>query len=215
MASILRWKIAQSAERKWWKNYLKSKDVAQYLNWKKNYWTDFLIQCGNDFLLPSNATILDAGCGPAGIFMVFPHQQVTACDPLIDHYQADLAHFSKDNYSNVHFVNSSIENFTSDQLFDTIFCLNAINHVQDINKGYDVLCQLLKPNGTIVVSIDAHNFPILKKIFKALPGDVLHPHQYDLQEYESFLTNRGLTITMSKRIKKEFIFDHYIIVAHK
>jgi 2-polyprenyl-3-methyl-5-hydroxy-6-metoxy-1,4-benzoquinol methylase len=215
MASNFRWQIAQQAERKWWKNYLKNKNVAEYIAWKKNYWQTIIEHCQPHINIQPTDTILDAGCGPAGIFIVFNDNAVTAFDSLLDTYEKDLPHFKKSNYPQVQFVNAGIENFSSTTQYDTIFCLNAINHVQDINKGYDVLCQYLKPGGTMVVSIDAHNYNIFKTIFKLLPGDVLHPHQYNLAEYNKFITTRGLQLLNTKNIKHEFFFDHYIQIAKK
>ena len=35
-----------------------------------------------------------------------------------------------------------------------------------------------------------------------MPGDALHPHQYDLQEYEAFLKSEHLNVFSSILIKK-------------
>jgi 2-polyprenyl-6-hydroxyphenyl methylase/3-demethylubiquinone-9 3-methyltransferase len=187
MATIWRWNIAQSAERKWWQRYLKNKNVNEYLSWKKKYWQDFLTQCQPYFnLLSADASILDAGCGPSGIFIQFPQHAVTAFDPLLDAYEKDY-----------------------------IFCLNAINHVQDIQKGYDKLIEYLRPNGILIVSIDAHNYSFFKFLFKSLPGDILHPHQYNVTKYNQFITNRGLQILATKKLRHEFFFDYYVQIAQK
>jgi 2-polyprenyl-3-methyl-5-hydroxy-6-metoxy-1,4-benzoquinol methylase len=216
MASNLRWRIAQYAERRWWKNYLKKKSVPEYLAWKKKYWQDLLSKCSPELEIPSNASILDAGCGPAGIFIAMPNDVSTsAFDPLLDNYETDLPHFKKEMYPSVQFITSDIENFSSEKKYDIIFCMNAINHVQDIEKAYSVLCDALAPKGKMIITIDAHNHEFLKKIFKALPGDILHPHQYNLQEYENFLTQRGLVMQKTIHLKHEFFFDHYLQIAQK
>jgi 2-polyprenyl-3-methyl-5-hydroxy-6-metoxy-1,4-benzoquinol methylase len=215
MATKFRWQIAQSAERKWWQRYLKNKNIEQYLAWKKNYWANLLQTCQAYILVHPMNKVLDAGCGPAGIFINFTHCQTTAIDPLLDSYQTDLPHFKKEMYPTVHFENVGIENFAAKQLFDVVFCMNAINHVQDIHKGYDVLCQSLEKNGKIIISIDAHNHTFFRKLFSFLPGDVLHPHQYNLAEYESFLTSRGLKILTTIELKREFFFTHYVQIAEK
>jgi 2-polyprenyl-3-methyl-5-hydroxy-6-metoxy-1,4-benzoquinol methylase len=211
--STLRWKMAQSAERKWWKNYLKHKNVAEYIAWKKKYWQGMLDACAPFVDIKPADTILDAGCGPAGIFIHCTDNQVTAFDPLLDTYEADLPHFKKAFYPHATFVTAGIEQFASTEKYDYIFCLNAINHVQHIELGYDVLCKYLKPNGKLIISIDAHNHSFFKHLFRALPGDVLHPHQYDVAEYEQFLTSRNLRLLSSRLLKHEFFFDHYLQIA--
>ncbi len=218
-----RWKIAQAAEIRWWQGYLKNKPTTDYAVWKTKYWQDLLAEIGlnhknTDLSRGSRegGKILDAGCGPAGIFMIFKNQEVDALDPLLDEYAAKLPHFRKENYPNVQFFSQPLESFSDKKdVYDTVFCLNAINHVADLQLAFDVLVDATKAGGTLVVSIDAHNYSFLKTIFQALPGDVLHPHQFDLAEYSAMLTSRGCRIERTLLKKSEFIFNYYVLVATK
>lgn len=149
------------------------------------------------------------------MFMLFGNNKTTAFDPLIDSYENDLPHFKKNNYPSVTFINSGLEDISINEKFDKIFCMNAINHVQDIELCYDNLIQLAKPDAFVIVTIDAHNYSFFKKIFRLLPGDILHPHQYDLNEYEKFLTSRNCDLIKSIHLKQEFFFDHYMLIAQK
>ena len=215
MSSNVRWKIAQTAELIWWKKYLNKKSPSEYLLWKSQYWLNLLEKIGLqkiDFL--SNA-ILDLGCGPAGIFMVFKNAKLTAVDPLLNKYDSNLPLFKKSKYPNVDFCPVSIESFNSSKTFDYVFCLNAINHVADLKVSFDKMVECLSPNGKLIVSIDTHNSSFLKQIFRLLPGDILHPHQYDLKEYAEMITQRNCTINQTLLYKKESIFNYYIIVAVK
>lgn len=209
----LRWKVAQSAEIRWWQNYLRHKPKADYLAWKKQYWKDFLKKI--DVQPKSTDSILDAGCGPAGIFTIFPKNQVVALDPLLDSYEEKLAHFDKKSYPNVQFFNQNLESVNLTKTYDIVFCLNAINHVADLDLCFENLIKLTRKNGTLVVSIDAHNHQFFKHIFKYLPGDILHPHQYDLEEYQQMLLDRNISIKSTTLIKHEFFFDYYTIVGKK
>lgn len=210
-----RWKIAQAAEIRWWQNYLKNKSVPEYAEWKSQYWTTLLDETGVKLPNTEGVRILDAGCGPAGIFMIFKNQNVDALDPLLDNYEAKLPHFKKSLYPNVHFYAQPLESFNKIAEYDAVFCLNAINHVADLGKSFDVLVQSVKKGGHLVVSIDAHNYGFLKNIFQALPGDILHPHQYDLKEYSDMLTSRGCMLEKTILKKKEFIFNYYILVLKR
>jgi 2-polyprenyl-3-methyl-5-hydroxy-6-metoxy-1,4-benzoquinol methylase len=209
----LRWKIAQFLEVKWWKKYLSDKDPEAYLLWKKNYWKELMHELSELALLPQDK-ILDAGCGPAGIFIALDDYEVKAIDPLLDEYQS-LTHFQPERYPNVKFQNLAIEQLQEAQTFDAVFCLNAINHVSDIDIAYQKLCDAVKKDGFLIVSIDAHRSNVLKSIFKALPGDVLHPHQYNLEEYERFLTDKGFVIVQTLLKTPGNIFDYYVQVAKK
>lgn len=215
MRGVLRWKIAQSFEINWWQRYLKKKDLQQYAEWKRNYWNNLLAKINDVVQLKEGNTILDAGCGPAGIFMVTEKFHPVAVDPLLDEYEQKLPHFKKSFYSSVHFISQPLEEFTSMEKFDFVFCMNAINHVADLILSFDKVVDFAKPEGKIIITIDAHNFSFFKKLFRMIPGDVLHPHQFDLREYEEMLTSRNCQIEKRIKLKSEFFFDHYMLVAKK
>jgi 2-polyprenyl-6-hydroxyphenyl methylase/3-demethylubiquinone-9 3-methyltransferase len=206
----LRWKIAQAAELRWWKNYLKNKSVSSYLSDKKNYWKSVLREM--EVVPKSGNKILDAGCGPAGIFTILEDYEVDAIDPLLEDYELSLPHFNRKTYPNVQFFNTTIEGFKPSQTYDLIFCLNAINHVDNLNKSLDNLFLALSEGGKLILSTDTHKHAFLKPIFKAIPGDILHPHQYDLEEYREMLLKRGARIEKEICLKKGNIFDYWVWV---
>lgn len=209
----MRWKIAQWFEQRWWKSYLNDKSPTDYLKWKQAYWRDFLSQL--HFPTPQDQSILDAGCGPTGIFIHLNGNKVTATDPLVDTYENQLDHFKKSNYPWVDFQPKLIEELEFIQKFDLVCCINVINHVQNIDRSYHNLVSALKVGGNIILSIDSHNFILPKLLFKLLPLDVLHPHQYALNEYEDHLKERGIKIKQSVKLKSGLLFDYYAIVGEK
>ncbi len=215
MKKTLRWKVAQFFEARWWKNYLAKKDVTTYLEWKRNYWMEVLQRIGATVNLEPGQRVLDAGCGPAGIFIALPDYQVTAFDPLLQTYEDTLPHFKRKMYPYTEFYADTLESFRTMHLFDAVFCMNAINHVSDLQRAFQSLGRYTKPGGRVIVSIDAHNYGLLKHLFRAQPADILHPHQYDLDEYRRMLTDGGFTIIQTELIKKEFLFNHYILVGLK
>ncbi|MEZ4721964.1 MAG: class I SAM-dependent methyltransferase [Flavobacteriales bacterium] len=207
----MRWQLAQWFEKRWWKRYLSEKSPDVYIAWKRKYWMDFLEKI--DVHLKIEDRILDAGCGPAGIFIALD-QSVTAVDPLLAEYQM-LPHFMPANFQNVRFIQSTIENYKSDTSNDVIFCLNVINHVKHYDHALDNMVLGLKHGGTLVISIDCHNFSLPKWLFRFLPLDILHPHQYSLSEYESHIVNRGIRLLNKVKIKSGFLFDYYALVGEK
>jgi 2-polyprenyl-6-hydroxyphenyl methylase/3-demethylubiquinone-9 3-methyltransferase len=206
----LRWQIAQFFEIHWWQRYLRRQDKVAYLNWKKNYWQQFLAQA--DCAPRAGEQVLDAGCGPAGIFSILAAQRVDALDPLLDLYAAKLPHFSPADYPNVRFFCQTLESFFPENQYDTIFCLNAINHVADLGKCLDRLVALTCEGGTLAVSIDAHKYKIAKRVLRFLPGDILHPHQFDLEEYRAMFTTRGCALRREVLLKKGGLFDYWLLV---
>jgi 2-polyprenyl-3-methyl-5-hydroxy-6-metoxy-1,4-benzoquinol methylase len=214
MRKNLKWRLAQKLEYKWWQRYLKKKNTEEYLQWKIQYWQKVLSEISKYIPVPVGKHILDAGCGPAGIFIVLKENTVDAIDPLLDHYR-NLPHFMPERSIWTQFENSPIESLAEVEKYDVIFCMNAINHVNDISLCYDNLVRILKPNGYMIISTDAHSHPLLKRIFQWIPGDVLHPVQLDNDEYNAFLTDRNMEILQSILYKKGNIFDYYITIAKK
>ncbi len=202
-----RWRIAQAAEIRWWKRYLAKQPVDAYAGWKKNYWTSLLETLQ---LSPKpNARVLDAGCGPAGIFTALAHCKVDAVDPLLERYE-ELDHFDRSHYPHVTWHAQQLETFQAEQVFDYVFCLNVINHVRDLDAATQVLAKAAKPDGTLVISIDAHRHTWLKPIFKAIPGDILHPHQLDLADYEALFHRHGMVVVNKVLYREEFLFDYWV-----
>jgi 2-polyprenyl-6-hydroxyphenyl methylase/3-demethylubiquinone-9 3-methyltransferase len=220
----LRWRIAQFFEIRWWQRYLARRDKTTYLAWKRRYWENFLQKSGLE--IPPDVSVLDAGCGPAGIFIILENQMTDALDSLLERYEISFPHFRRSDYPQVRFFSQALETFgsTIDSVgvtvshpdtysYDIVFCLNALNHVADLPRCLDRLAALTKPGGTLAVSIDAHNYAWLKRLFRLAPADILHPHQYDLEEYQAMLTIRGFQIEKSVLIKKGAIFNYCLLVA--
>lgn len=209
----LRWKLAQYFEGWWWKRYLSGQSVETYLTWKENYWQNFIRD--HQISIAETDLLLDAGCGPAGIFIVYPENRIIAIDPLIGYYRKSIPHFREGNYPNVQFGTMPIEQFKVNNHFNKIFCLNAINHVADIQQSIKRLSEALVEGGELFLSVDAHNHGVLKTLFKWVPGDILHPHQFSLNEYKQLLIGAGIQVTDVSLIKKETIFNYYLIKGHK
>jgi 2-polyprenyl-6-hydroxyphenyl methylase/3-demethylubiquinone-9 3-methyltransferase len=209
----IRWRIAQAAEIRWWQFYLHRRDPAAYLNAKRAYWRRVLRAAGVS--VPGGAAVLDAGCGPAGIFLVLDHCRVDAVDPLLEQYEARLPHFSRSAFPWVRFHTGLLEQFDAPAAYDYVFCLNALNHVADLELAADRLLRALRPGGTLVLSVDAHRHALLKPLFRALPGDILHPHQHGLADYRSLLESRSCCIRRTVRLKRGRIFDYWLLVGER
>lgn len=210
-----KWRLAQWLEIRWWKNYLQGKEPHEYKEWKLGYWNGLLQKVQSFIKVKETDSVIDLGCGPAGIFMAFPHCKVTAVDPLLAEYEKHLPVFKQTNYPNVRFVSLPMEDYVADSDFDVVFCMNAINHVKDIEKAYDVITRVAGEKASLLMSVDAHRFSFFKYLFRLLPGDALHPHQYDIKEYCAFLEKRNWEIGHCAPLKSDWFFTHYLLVAKR
>lgn len=210
----IKWKLAQKLEFLWWKRYLKKKNPSEYLLKKKQYWDKILSEMQPYVKLSEGYKVLDAGCGPSGIYMSLSEYKVEAIDPLLNKYQ-HLEVFVPEQYPWTSFRTLPIEALDEQAKYDVVFCMNAINHVNDLERCYQNLLRVLKPGGILVLSTDAHRSKLLKKIFQLLPGDMLHPIQLDIDEYAAYLEKYQSELVQKIRSKRELIFDYYILIAQK
>lgn len=209
----IKWRLAQFLEVRWWQQYLKKKGKESYLEAKRAYWQRVLESI--DISVPKGSRVLDAGCGPAGIFTILSQAEVVGVDPLLNAYAGKLDHFKPEEYPWVRFETLMLETYLAEYPFDMVFCLNALNHVSDLRKGIAVLEKATSQEGCLVISIDTHRHRGLKWLFRLLPGDVLHPHQHSLEDYESLLKNQGLEVKRKVKLKSGWIFNYWILVLHK
>ncbi len=206
-----KWKLAQTAELKWWQHYLKSRPPLEYLKQKKAYWRSILERLKIN--IRPGWEVLDLGCGPAGIFTILNNSAVDAVDPLIEQYEEKLPHFDRNDYPQVNFYGQAWETFQQIRKYDIVFCLNAINHFADLPLSIQKIANVMKPGAVLVLSVDAHNYSLLKQIFRRIPADILHPHQLSLQDYCRALQMKNYAITETVLLKKGFIFDYQVILA--
>ena len=203
----IKWNFAQSLEKRWWQKYLQDKDPIQYLNWKKAYWKDLFGRAGID-ISRLGAPVLDIGCGPAGVFMILDPFEVVAVDPLLEFYQAELPIFTPEAYPWVHFVAKDFESWDMSRSFQTITCFNAINHFHDPDLTLKRIAHFAQKGATILISIDTHKHSVFKFLFRCLPIDALHPHQWDNADCLNKFKTAGLRVVNQHRLKGNFLF-HY------
>ena len=205
--SRLRWQLAQYLERRWWQRYLRGKSPADYLRDKRAYWLRTLDNL--DWEPVPGRRVLDAGCGPAGVFIALAGtEEVTALDPLLDHYERDLAIFHRADYPGVRFVTAPLEEAEPAGPYAAIYSFNAINHVRDWDRALDVLTRQAATGTRLLLTSDVHRHAWLRPVFAALPGDVLHPQQHGPEAYRRALTERGWRIEREDVLRTAAIFNY-------
>ena len=187
--------------------FLKGSSPADYLSDKRAYWQRVITQL--DWQIDEDARVLDAGCGPAGVFIHLADvQQVTAIDPLLDRYRR-LAIFDRSDYPRVDFGTTTLEAFRTDRPFDAIYCFNAINHVRDWEGSLDGLTAAARPGTRLLLTSDVHRHRWLLPIFRLLPGDALHPQQHLAEDYRRALSARGWQIDTEHSLRTERIYEYH------
>lgn len=208
-----RWQRAQRAELRWWKKYLSRKDLSEYRKWKVAYWKSLLARLPDVLPAETGADVLDAGCGPAGIFMALSQYRVVAADSLLEQYD-DLDVFVRDDYPWVEFRAHSIE-LPFGQRFRAAFCMNVLNHVLDLRSALNNMYEAVSESGYLIMTIDVHRTRLFRWLLSVSSFDRLHPHQYSLDDYSGMLADQGFAVMHSEPIWKRGPMAHWLLVAQK
>lgn len=177
-----RWKAAQQFEQTTWErlSYASSDRAQEHAFWFDGY-KDVKQDLGG---------VLEVGCGPfTQLATIKENRQISRVvlqDPLVLRY---LAH-PNCVYKNGRFFDFSTtlrsclaEDLDYDSEFDTIICINVLEHVMDVEQVFGKMHQALKVGGTLVFSERSWDgFDPLKMY------DVGHPVRITSKAVERYLS---------------------------
>lgn len=175
----------QKHELEWWKNY-------NYTPWGE--WMQYFIKL--NFYLRPFESVADVGCGPVPIFCsdVIEYQDAIAIDPLMHKYLT-IERYTQYHEGREFGCFERIED-VSEAMFDGVFCLNTIDHVQDPGPFIAELHRILAPRGRLYICVDVEK-----------PPDPLHPHAIHvdwLDEQLGFYTCK----TVMRQVVPSFKFEN-------
>jgi len=186
------------------------------LSSKKIYLRRILQMLGLDVDTLKGKTVLNVGCGPAGMFILLNESNVTALDPLLDKYDQTLASFNKSDYPHTRFISRLVEEYSPTQKYDFIFAINMLDHVNNLTQTAMVLHSALKAeDGQLIVLVDSHRSRLLKLLMKIIPVNPLHPNSLSLEDYLKIFQNHNLTCTRQLIFAKKLFFDYQLLVFRK
>lgn len=99
--------------------------------------------------------ILDAACGPGKYAEILISEGATVKGFDISEKMVKLARERNKNQKDffVHDLSSPFEMFEN-ETFDTVICALALHYIEDWNFTIKEFCRVLKPNGSLVISIE-------------------------------------------------------------
>lgn len=99
--------------------------------------------------------ILDVGAGPMPSATCFKNCEVYCLDPLLDRYLS--IGFPLHYYPSARFIHAQSEDIpVTDNFFDAIISVNAIDHINDFAKTAIELKRVLKPQGLFRMQVHYH-----------------------------------------------------------
>lgn len=150
-----RWKEAQKAEMGWWLEGNRAKwDMSEMARLHRVKYSKLMEKIGILIGAGKNDKVLDLGCGPSCTSMYFPYGKKYGVDPLIDEFRKagyplpKRMVFRKGTGESIPFRKG---------FFDTVMCLNAIDHSRSPPKVIDECARVLKPEGHLILEVYVHN----------------------------------------------------------
>lgn len=182
-ASLERWQQAQVYERATWLEH--GLMLTEDCNAEHAVRFDFYSA------LPENlGNAIELGCGPfTNMIHILKHHEaqcVTLVDPLAESYMAEHPHCTYRGHTMgpypVSVFGSTIEDFSTNDQFDTLVMINVLPHCQSVEKVFGWINSHLKTGGHMVFCEPARDIDPLTWY------DVGHPLSYTQEVIEEFLT---------------------------
>lgn len=160
-------------------SYTHSNRLMSYLFWKR---IENALQMANP---TPNSSILDFGCGGAVTFKWLNERgcKIAGCENQFFEMSKKVCEFLEINaclYDDVFKINNR---------FDTIFALDVLEHVDELDKYLHKLKALLADKGQFVVSGPTENY--LYKIGRSLAGFSGHYHVRNIYDIEKAMVSAG------------------------
>jgi SAM-dependent methyltransferase len=192
-ASKKRWLAAQEREKA---GIESAEDVREWLRVRRQTWASLVEWLKGEISLDGSTEILDIGSGPTSIFLALREGKKYAVDPIYRHL-FELHPFMKEveEYRDVNFIASPIEEAVIDKQFDLIFTINVLDHVGELKPVIGRMDELLAPSGTLVIIVDCYADKVVRNMVSFFDVDVPHPHH--------FITEDIVRLFPSYKLKKQ------------
>lgn len=139
--------------------------------------------------------ILEVGCG-IGNFTNFLKKfgNVWAID-IVDSYIKQTSQIEGGGI-NVGFGDiEKGEYFFKDRKFDSVVCLNVLEHIKDDKRALKNIRELLKADGNLILLVPAYDF-----LFGAIDKSIGHFRRYDKNQLKNILEDMGFKVIKSRVI---------------
>ena len=173
--SKARWSAAQEQEKR---GVESAEEIREWIRVRRQTWANLLESLKGELTINSLKT-LDIGGGPTSIFLAFRKEERYMVDPNLDRLFR-LHPFVREieEYRDVNFISSSIEEAALDKQFDLIFMINVLDHVGELKPVLDKIDELLAPSGILVIVVDCYADSLVRGIVSFFDPDPPHPHQF-------------------------------------
>ena len=171
-----RWLAAHEAEQRELGN---AELVMRNLALRRYTWSRIVDLLTDEVALDRANRILDVGGGPTTIYLALRRGEKWAADPNHDR-MFDVHPFMREveEYKDVNFVSSRIEDAVLDRGFDLAFAITFLDHVGDLRPVIKKIDELLASPATLVLVVDCYADAAVRNLVSWFDVDIPHPHHF-------------------------------------
>ncbi|HTU17579.1 MAG TPA: class I SAM-dependent methyltransferase [Gemmataceae bacterium] len=102
-------------------------------------------------------SILNAGCGSGELSLLLAEagHRVLGVDPALEYIELARLNADRAGIESCSFLVASIEEFSSDDVFDCVVATDVLEHIEDDRGAFEKLVRLVKPGGTLLITVPA------------------------------------------------------------
>lgn len=201
MVSQDRWQDAQSYEQGYWDQVAQearagNREKIDFYRWRAEQLVARLNELGRQDLTDGSARVVEIGCGPIGVAGFFPASEAVCVDPLEDFYASRPALVELRNQAVSYRAGTGEELPAPDDHFDLVVIENCIDHCQDMDAVMADIRRVLKPSGTLYLTVNARSRPgyFMHRILSKSKVDAGHPHTFTFRRAQRFIERHGFRI---------------------
>jgi SAM-dependent methyltransferase len=153
--------------------------MREWVEVRRDTWTRLTDYLTREGLINSPKRTMDIGGKGTTIFLALRDGERYAVDPVYrDLFQVHPFLKELKEYQGVNFLAAPVEDITIDQPFDTIFCINVLDHMAELDTIIAKIEELLAPSGTLVLVIDCYADRAVRNLIRWFDVDLPHPHHF-------------------------------------
>ena len=202
MTSSERWGRAQEYEQAFWRSIAEevahdSLERIDFYSWRAGELRKRFEALGLAELMDGSRRIVELGSGPIGVIGYLPGKSRTAVDPL-NRFYADNEHLSRLRNPDIHYLDAPGEDIPlEDEAWDLVIMENCIDHTQDPGRVMQEIHRLLKPGGTLYLTVNGRSRPgfWVHRLLARLELDPGHPHTFTKKRFQRFVQEHGFEIS--------------------
>jgi SAM-dependent methyltransferase len=162
---------------------------APYMRWQLEQFAPFL-----------GRRLLEVGCGVGSILAQLPPREyvmgVDVEDELIDYARHRFLNTPQHEFAalDISFHSDESRLMLKGHRFDTIICINVLEHVQDDVAAVAAMADVVEPGGAVAILVPAH--PALFGQYDEMEG---HFRRYSRKGLSSLITGAGLDVVRLHR----------------